>query len=167
MAGAQLASYAAYLANADVALSIVLTSLTTMISVAATPLLSQLLIGSVVPVDAVAMSKSILQVQLMNMRLYSHFSSYSSIFCNFQTLLKSSGRYFPSFYGPCTKHILQVISGQNSSNNANSCHSLYFPLCGGSPGSQQKPPDLPSGSPSVAPSGCLPFPFFCWRLFSL
>lgn len=62
VAGAQLSSYASFLSNGDVALSILLTSLSTIASVLVTPLLTGLLIGSVVPVDAVAMSKSILQV---------------------------------------------------------------------------------------------------------
>lgn len=62
VAGAQLSSYASYLSKGDVALSILLTSSTTISSVLVTPLLTGLLIGSVVPVDAVAMSKSILQV---------------------------------------------------------------------------------------------------------
>ncbi|OAE33268.1 hypothetical protein AXG93_1200s1300 [Marchantia polymorpha subsp. ruderalis] len=62
VAGAQLSSYASFLSEGDVALSIVLTSLTTITSVAVTPLLTRILIGSVVPVDVVAMASSILQV---------------------------------------------------------------------------------------------------------
>jgi BASS family bile acid:Na+ symporter len=62
VAGAQLSSYAAFLSEGDVALSIILTSLTTITSVIITPLLTKLLIGSVVPVDVIAMGKSILQV---------------------------------------------------------------------------------------------------------
>jgi BASS family bile acid:Na+ symporter len=62
VAGAQLSSYATYLSDGDVALSIVLTSLSTITSVIVTPLLTGLLIGSVVPVDGIAMAKSILQV---------------------------------------------------------------------------------------------------------
>ena len=62
VAGAELSSYASFLSKGDVALSILLTSSTTIASVLVTPLLTGLLIGSVVPVDAVAMSKSILQV---------------------------------------------------------------------------------------------------------
>eukprot|EP00850_Spirogloea_muscicola_P018507 SM000170S02679 [mRNA] locus=s170:173700:176449:- [translate_table: standard] len=62
VAGAQLSSYATYLSDGDVAFSIVLTSLTTITSVLMTPLLTKFLIGSVVPVDVVAMGKSILQV---------------------------------------------------------------------------------------------------------
>ena len=64
VAGAQLSSYASFLSKGDVALSILLTSSTTIASVLFTPLLTGLLIGSVVPVDAVAMSKSILQVRI-------------------------------------------------------------------------------------------------------
>ncbi|CAI9776584.1 unnamed protein product [Fraxinus pennsylvanica] len=64
VAGAQLSSYASFLSKGDVALSILLTSSTTIASVLVTPLLTGLLIGSVVPIDAVAMSKSILQVVL-------------------------------------------------------------------------------------------------------
>ncbi|CAH8354944.1 unnamed protein product [Eruca vesicaria subsp. sativa] len=69
VAGAQLSSYASSLSKADVAMSILLTSSTTIASVLFTPLLSGLLIGSVVPVDAVAMSKSILQVVLVPVTL--------------------------------------------------------------------------------------------------
>ncbi|XP_058750818.1 probable sodium/metabolite cotransporter BASS3, chloroplastic [Vicia villosa] len=64
VSGAQLSSYANFISKGDVALCIVLTSYTTIASVIVTPLLTGLLIGSVVPVDAVAMSKSILQVVL-------------------------------------------------------------------------------------------------------
>ncbi|CAK9309874.1 unnamed protein product [Citrullus colocynthis] len=63
--GAQLSSYASFLSKGDIALSILLTSFTTISSVLLTPLLTGILIGSVVPVDAVAMSKSILQVVLL------------------------------------------------------------------------------------------------------
>ncbi|KAF2284596.1 hypothetical protein GH714_027441 [Hevea brasiliensis] len=62
---AQLSSYASFLSKGDVAMSILLTSSTTIASVLFTPLLTGLLIGSVVPVDAVAISKSILQVVLV------------------------------------------------------------------------------------------------------
>ena len=62
VSGAQLSSYGSFLSKGDVALSILLTSFTTIASVLVTPLLTGLLIGSVVPVDAVAMSKSIMQV---------------------------------------------------------------------------------------------------------
>ncbi|PNY05308.1 putative sodium/metabolite cotransporter BASS3 chloroplastic-like [Trifolium pratense] len=64
VSGAQLSSYASFISKGDVALCIVLTSYSTIASVIVTPLLTGLLIGSVVPVDAVSMSKSILQVVL-------------------------------------------------------------------------------------------------------
>ncbi|XP_031262903.1 probable sodium/metabolite cotransporter BASS3, chloroplastic [Pistacia vera] len=69
VAGAQLSSYASFLSKGDVALSILLTSCTTIASVIFTPILTGLLIGSVVPVDAIAMSKSILQVVLVPVTL--------------------------------------------------------------------------------------------------
>ncbi|KAH7297769.1 hypothetical protein KP509_25G011800 [Ceratopteris richardii] len=64
VAGAQLASYASYLSGGDIALSIILTSLSTVSSVVITPLLTWLLIGSVVPVNGIAIAKSILQIVL-------------------------------------------------------------------------------------------------------
>uniref|UniRef100_A0A3Q7I3E3 Sodium/metabolite cotransporter BASS3, chloroplastic n=2 Tax=Solanum lycopersicum TaxID=4081 RepID=A0A3Q7I3E3_SOLLC len=69
VAGAQLSSYASFLSKSDVAFSILLTSTSTIASVLVTPLLTGLLIGSVVPVDAVAMAKSILQVVLLPVAL--------------------------------------------------------------------------------------------------
>ena len=62
VAGAQLSSYASFLSRGDVALSILLTSSTTIASVIVTPLLTGLLIGSIVQLDAIEMSKSISQV---------------------------------------------------------------------------------------------------------
>lgn len=62
VSGAQLSSYASFLSKGDVALSILLTSCSTISSVIVTPVLTGLLIGSVVPVDGIAMAKSILQV---------------------------------------------------------------------------------------------------------
>lgn len=77
VAGAQLSSYASFLSKGDVALSILLTSSSTIASVLVTPLLTGLLIGSVVPVDAVAMSKSILQVVLAPITLGLVLNSYA------------------------------------------------------------------------------------------
>nr|XP_043635856.1 probable sodium/metabolite cotransporter BASS3, chloroplastic [Erigeron canadensis] len=77
VAGAQLSSYASFLSNGDVALSILLTSSSTIASVLVTPLLTGLLIGSVVPVDAIAMSKSILQVVLLPVTLGLALNTYA------------------------------------------------------------------------------------------
>ncbi|KAJ8493719.1 hypothetical protein OPV22_015440 [Ensete ventricosum] len=83
VAGAQLSSYASFLSKGDVALSILLTSSTTISSVLMTPLLSGLLIGSVVPVDGVAMSKSILQVVLVPVALGLFLNTYAKAVVNF------------------------------------------------------------------------------------
>ncbi|OIT30508.1 PREDICTED: probable sodium/metabolite cotransporter BASS3, chloroplastic [Nicotiana attenuata] len=77
VAGAQLSSYASFLSKSDVAFSILLTSSSTIASVLVTPLLTGLLIGSVVPVDAVAMSKSILQVVLLPVTLGLALNTYA------------------------------------------------------------------------------------------
>ncbi|KAL6873549.1 hypothetical protein ACP4OV_013631 [Aristida adscensionis] len=66
---AQLSTYASFLSKGDVALSILLTSCSTVSSVVVTPILTGLLIGSVVPIDGIAMSKSILQVVLVPVTL--------------------------------------------------------------------------------------------------
>ncbi|WOL11343.1 hypothetical protein Cni_G20105 [Canna indica] len=83
VAGAQLSSYASFLSKGDVGLSILLTSSTTVSSVLMTPLLSGLLIGSVVPVDGVAMSKSILQVVLVPVALGLVLNTYAKSVVNF------------------------------------------------------------------------------------
>ncbi|PHU16655.1 putative sodium/metabolite cotransporter BASS3, chloroplastic [Capsicum chinense] len=77
VAGAQLSSYASFLSKSDVAFSILLTSSSTIASVVVTPALTGLLIGSVVPVDAVAMSKSILQVVLLPITLGLALNTYA------------------------------------------------------------------------------------------
>ncbi|XP_042434891.1 probable sodium/metabolite cotransporter BASS3, chloroplastic isoform X3 [Zingiber officinale] len=82
VAGAQLSSYASFLSKSDVALSILLTSSTTISSVLVTPLLTGLLIGSVIPVDGIAMSKSILQVVLLPVALGLLLNTYAKPFVN-------------------------------------------------------------------------------------
>ncbi|XP_042512432.1 probable sodium/metabolite cotransporter BASS3, chloroplastic [Macadamia integrifolia] len=82
VAGAQLSSYASFLSKGDVALSILLTSSTTISSVVFTPLLTGLLVGSVVPVDAVAMSKSIFQVVLFPISLGLVLNTYAKSVVN-------------------------------------------------------------------------------------
>ncbi|CAI5502674.1 unnamed protein product [Closterium sp. Naga37s-1] len=80
VSGAQLSSYASYLAKADVTLCIVLTSLSTFASVALTPILTSLLIGSAVPVDLLAMAKSILQVVILPVSLGLILNTYARKF---------------------------------------------------------------------------------------
>ncbi|KAF6172101.1 hypothetical protein GIB67_029519 [Kingdonia uniflora] len=69
VARAQHSIYASYLSKGDVSLSILLTSSTTILSALITPVLTGLLIGFIVPVDAIAMSKTILQVVLVPITL--------------------------------------------------------------------------------------------------
>uniref|UniRef100_A0A0C9SAE8 TSA: Wollemia nobilis Ref_Wollemi_Transcript_3815_1788 transcribed RNA sequence n=1 Tax=Wollemia nobilis TaxID=56998 RepID=A0A0C9SAE8_9CONI len=82
VAGAQLSSYASFLSKGDVALSIVLTSFSTISSVIVTPLLTGLLIGSVVPVDGIAMAKSILQVVLLPVSMGLALNTYAKPLVN-------------------------------------------------------------------------------------
>ncbi|GMH25818.1 hypothetical protein Nepgr_027661 [Nepenthes gracilis] len=82
VAGAQLSSYASFLSKGDVALSILLTSSSTIVSVVVTPLLTGLLIGSIVPVDAISMSKSILQVVLVPVTLGLVLNTYAKSIVN-------------------------------------------------------------------------------------
>lgn len=66
VSGAQLSSYATFLAHPEQApLAIVLTALSTAAGVVVTPALVQVLLGARVPVDAVAMSRSIFQIVIL------------------------------------------------------------------------------------------------------
>ena len=60
--GGTASNVVAYLANADVALSVAMTTVSTLLAVAATPILTQLLVGTLVPVSAGALLLSTLQV---------------------------------------------------------------------------------------------------------
>ncbi len=51
-----------FLARADVALSVMMTTVSTLAAAVATPLLTQLLVGTLVPVDALALTYSTFQV---------------------------------------------------------------------------------------------------------
>jgi len=82
VAGAQLSSYAAFLSEGDTALAIILTSITTITSVLVTPLLTRLFIGSVVPVDVIAMGHSILQVVIFPIMLGLALNTYAKAFVN-------------------------------------------------------------------------------------
>ena len=65
VSGAQLASYATFLAHPEQApLSIVLVALSTAAGVVATPLLALALLGARLPVDAASMAVSIFQIVL-------------------------------------------------------------------------------------------------------
>eukprot|EP01041_Mallomonas_annulata_P004072 gene4072-8101_t len=62
--GGQASNLCTYIAKGDVALSVLMTTVTTIAGIFMTPLLCKLILGTVVPVDAVGIAKSCLQVVL-------------------------------------------------------------------------------------------------------
>ncbi len=62
--GGQASNLCTYIAKGDVALSVLMTTVTTVAGIVATPLLCKLLLGAVVPVDAVGIATSCIQVVL-------------------------------------------------------------------------------------------------------
>lgn len=62
--GGQASNLCTYIAKGDVALSVLMTTVTTIAGIVATPLLCKVLLGAVVPVDAVGIAVSCIQVVL-------------------------------------------------------------------------------------------------------
>ena len=62
--GAQSSNLCTFIARGDVALSVLMTTLTTIVGIVATPLICKLAMGTVLPVDCVGIAKSCLQVVL-------------------------------------------------------------------------------------------------------
>ncbi|CAD7696918.1 unnamed protein product [Ostreobium quekettii] len=63
--GGQSSNVASYIANGDVALSVLMTTASTVGSIVMTPLLTKLLVGTLVPVNAMGLAVSTLQVILL------------------------------------------------------------------------------------------------------
>jgi BASS family bile acid:Na+ symporter len=63
--GGQASNLCAYIAKGDVALSVLMTTVTTVGAIFMTPLISKLLLGTLVPVDAVGVAVSTIQVVLL------------------------------------------------------------------------------------------------------
>lgn len=63
--GAQASNLCSYIAKADVALSVLMTTVSTVAGIFMTPLLCKVMLGTVVPVDAVGIAMSCLQVVLL------------------------------------------------------------------------------------------------------
>jgi len=63
--GGQASNLCTYIARGDVALSVMMTTVTTLGAIVMTPLISQLLLGTLVPVDAVGVALSTIQVVLL------------------------------------------------------------------------------------------------------
>ena len=62
--GGQASNLCTYIAKGDVALSVLMTTVTTIAGIVTTPLLCKLILGAVVPVDALGIAKSCMQVVL-------------------------------------------------------------------------------------------------------
>lgn len=63
--GGQASNLCTYIAKGDVALSVLMTTVTTIGAIFMTPLLSKILLGAIVPVDAVGVAVSTIQVVLV------------------------------------------------------------------------------------------------------
>ena len=63
--GGQASNLCTYIARGDVALSVLMTTVTTIGAIFMTPLISKLLLGAIVPVDAVGVAVSTIQVVLL------------------------------------------------------------------------------------------------------
>jgi len=76
--GGQASNLATFIAKGDVALSVVMTTATTLGAIVMTPLLSQLLIGAVVPVNALGIATSTIQVVLFPIALGMALNRYAN-----------------------------------------------------------------------------------------
>lgn len=63
--GAQASNLCTFIANGDVALSVVMTASSTVVCSLFTPLLCKLVLGTIVPIDALGLAKSTMQVVLL------------------------------------------------------------------------------------------------------
>jgi BASS family bile acid:Na+ symporter len=85
--GGQASNLCTYIARGNVALSVLMTTATTIGAIFMTPLICKSLLGAVVPVDAAGIAKSTIQVRKNRglkfyMRLFARRSSNSSVICN-------------------------------------------------------------------------------------
>lgn len=76
--GGQASNLCTYIANGNVALSVMMTTTTTLGAIFMTPLISKLLIGTVVPVNAVGIAFSTIQVVLLPIALGMFLNQYAN-----------------------------------------------------------------------------------------
>ena len=76
--GGQASNLCTYIANGNVALSVMMTTCTTLGAIVMTPLISKLLIGAVVPVNAVGIAWSTIQVVLFPIALGMFLNRYAN-----------------------------------------------------------------------------------------
>lgn len=79
--GGQASNLCTYIARGDVALSVVMTTSTTIGTIFMTPLIAKLLLGTIVPVDAVGVAISAMQVVLLPIVLGVGLNSAAPKFC--------------------------------------------------------------------------------------
>lgn len=103
-----------YLAKGDVALSIVLTSVSTLLAFLATPFLTWLFIGQTVEVDVVGMLTSVVNIVVIPVVLGLLISYF------FEKQIKSVKEIFPAISAAAIVIIIAIIIGTNSENLAHS-----------------------------------------------
>lgn len=79
--GGQASNLCTYIARGDVALSVVMTTSTTLGTIFMTPLIAKILLGTIVPVDAIGVAISALQVVLLPIFLGVALNSTAPKFC--------------------------------------------------------------------------------------
>jgi BASS family bile acid:Na+ symporter len=96
--GAQASNLCTYIGQGDLALSVMMTTMTTIGAIVMTPLVGKLLLGTVVPVNAKAVSLSTIQVVLapilLGMGINANYLEWASM-PNFQNLSKPCSHFHP------------------------------------------------------------------------
>lgn len=108
--GGTASNVISYLAKADVALSIVLTSVSTLISFLATPFLTWIFIGQTVEVDVMGMLVSVLNVVIVPVVLGLTINYF------FEKRISAIREIFPAISAAAIVIIVAVIIGTNSAN---------------------------------------------------
>jgi BASS family bile acid:Na+ symporter len=108
--GATASNVICYLAKGDVALSIVLTSVSTMVAFFATPFLTWLFIGQTVDVDVTGMLVSVVNIVIIPVVLGLLISYF------FENRIKAVKDLFPAISAAAIVIIVAIIIGTNSQN---------------------------------------------------
>jgi len=108
--GGTASNVISYLAKADVALSIVLTSVSTMIAFVATPFLTWLFIGQTVEVDVTGMLVSVVNIVIVPVVLGLAINYF------FEARIKAVKDVFPAISAAAIVIIIAIIIGTNSQN---------------------------------------------------
>ena len=108
--GATASNVICYLAKGDVALSIVLTSISTLIAFLATPFLTWLFIGQTVEVDVTGMIVSVVNIVIVPVVLGLAINYF------FEARIKAIRDIFPAISAAAIVIIIAIIIGTNSEN---------------------------------------------------